>query len=243
MPGPDRYERWCSGIGDELDYWRGALADPASEVRQRFDPLRLFRDPELVTHLARGGRLRVLDVGAGPITNLGYLHPDVLIHITAIDALADEFHALLLELDLWPPVVTIGLRGEELDRVLPAQVFDAAYCTNALDHCFDPLGVIDNMLRSVRVGGVVSMLHFVDEGSFEDHRGLHQWDLRLEDDRPVLATPTRDSCVDLLARYADQAEPVELRRWELPFRDGVRPGFTLRLRRTCVGRDKATFGL
>ncbi|MEZ5988747.1 MAG: class I SAM-dependent methyltransferase [Planctomycetota bacterium] len=184
-------------------------------------------------HLAREGTLRVLDVGAGPITNLGYVHPGTLIHITAIDALADQFQTLLRELDLTPPpVVTIGIRGEELDRFIPAQSYDAAYCTNALDHCFDPLRVVSNMLHAIRVGGVVSMLHFVDEGEFEEHEGLHQWDLFLDGDRPMIAKEGRADPIDLCAHFADRSEQVELRVWEQDVRGVERKCFTLRLRRT-----------
>ncbi len=76
-----------------------------------------------------------------------------------------------------PPVRTILAHGESLTDVVPEGSFDIAYCSNALDHMYDPLAAIQSMLATVRPGGFVVLNHFVNEGKTQHYTGLHQWNI------------------------------------------------------------------
>jgi SAM-dependent methyltransferase len=77
------------------------------------------------------------------------------------------------------------VRGEELALTFPADSFDIVHCANALDHCYDPLAVLDNMLVIARQGGRLLLSHLVDEGEAQRYLGLHQWNLR-QDNRHLI---------------------------------------------------------
>ena len=60
--------------------------NPGTELRERIRAL--IAAPEGVT-------VRVLDVGAGPLTALGKVWPGRTLELTAVDPLADEYNAIL----------------------------------------------------------------------------------------------------------------------------------------------------
>jgi hypothetical protein len=54
-------------------------------------------------------------------------------------------------------------------------VFEIAYSRNALDHSYDPLKCIQEMVRATKEGGHVILQVFEREGSRERWEGLHKW--------------------------------------------------------------------
>ena len=70
-------EDWDEALPEELQFWERALADPeknwlASEYRERLDPdLELQSDLKALIAAAEGAVVRILDVGAGPLTRIG----------------------------------------------------------------------------------------------------------------------------------------------------------------------------
>ena len=199
---------WEGSLDDELAFWRASMSSPSPDVLDRLDPNRAFRDLEAVQHLAVGGRLRVLDVGAGPLTVLGYAHPDCRIDLFATDPLAHEYVGLLREAGLDAPVLPLKVEAERLPDVFPPLFFDCAYATNALDHCYDPVLALDKMIDVVRVGGVVTLVHLECVGRLENYEGLHQWDFYIENDRAFLANRDRSRVVDLGAEFAPRADLI-----------------------------------
>lgn len=178
-------EAWQMSIDREMGWWRSYLANQGlswpDEFRFRFDP-----DAPLQSHIARvlppslhGSAPRILDCAAGPATTLGKVLDGERLEITAVDALADRYRQILDELGLAPPVPTLPCEVECLDTRFPADYFDLVYMRFALDHCYDPLAALRQMVRVARPGGVVMVEHYRDETETE-YQGLRQWDLRPE---------------------------------------------------------------
>jgi len=128
----------------------------------------------------------ILDVGAGPLTSLGYRYPGKTLSIVPVDPLADEYDRLLRDARLVPPIRTIRVAGEDLPGHFGPQKFDIAYACNALDHSADPLRIISNMVAVVRPGGVVVLRHKRNEGEQARYGGLHQWNFDVADGRLLL---------------------------------------------------------
>ena len=149
----------------------------AWDREQRLDPTTEIRDPLVREELERlgGAEISILDVGAGPLTSLGYRYPGRTLTIVPVDPLADEYDRLLREAGLEPPIRTIGVAGEALVEWFGARRFDIAYATNSLDHSADPLAIIGNMVSLVRADGVVLLRHKRNEGESARYGGLHQW--------------------------------------------------------------------
>ncbi len=187
------HEIWSGGLDQELGFWSGFFATRGGEwsddYSYRLDPASRLQ-PFLAEELSRlGDRVRLLDVGAGPLTYVGKQWPGHVLEITAVDALADRFADLLEEFHVEPPVRTLKCESEHLSELFPPASFDAAFARNTLDHSYDPLGAIREMLSVVRPGGIVLLMHLPNEAERELYRGLHQWNFDVRGSDCVLWRP------------------------------------------------------
>jgi SAM-dependent methyltransferase len=174
---------WTRGRRSELKFWGAWMVGaPGAEEWTNDRELRFatetpIRDPLLRAELDRNpaDEISILDVGAGPVTKLGYRHPGKTLRIVPVDPLADAYARLLENANLVPPIRTMPVAGEALlDRFGP-RAFDIAHAVNSLDHSADPFAIVSNMVAVVREGGIVLLRHHRNEGEREQYEGLHQW--------------------------------------------------------------------
>lgn len=166
----------------ELDYWDGWLARhggaEAREYRFRVDPRaplqQAYKD---WAKTPWGGRLEVLDVGAGALTSLGkvWLGRDVRLH--PIDPLADRYAPLLEAHGVQPPVRTSYGRAEDILQRYGTDRFDLGHARNSIDHSQDPIDAIEQLVAVVRRGGLVVLMHATNEADKQGFGGFHQWNL------------------------------------------------------------------
>ena len=176
---------WVSGLPTEASFWEKALKDPArcwtlNEYHERTDP-----DFELQSELKTligvpQGVVRILDVGAGPLTRVGKKWTGQTVEITAIDPLADVYQELLRRVGIRPPVETKYGHGEKLLEQFHENQFDLAYASNALDHSYDPLLAINQMFAVIKPAHFVYLWHFANEGLISSYSGLHQWNFDVQ---------------------------------------------------------------
>jgi SAM-dependent methyltransferase len=185
---------WRTRTSSEVDFWAEWLVGApgteqwASDREARLDPDTEIRDPLVCAELERNPaeEVSILDVGAGPVTWLGYRYPGKKLTIVPVDPLADEYDRLLRDAKLDPPIRTVRVAGEALAEHFGSRRFDIAYATNSLDHSADPFTIISNMAAVVRVGGVVLLRHKRNEGDSARYGGLHQWNFDVVDDGLVV---------------------------------------------------------
>jgi SAM-dependent methyltransferase len=185
---------WRTRTSSEVDFWAGWLVGApgteqwASDRESRLDPDTEIRDPLVRAELERNPaeEVSILDVGAGPVTWLGYRYPGKKLTIVPVDPLADEYDRLLRDAKLDPPIRTVCVAGEALAEHFGSRRFDIAYATNALDHSADPFTIISNMVAVVRTGGVVLLRHKRNEGASARYGGLHQWNFDVVGDGLVV---------------------------------------------------------
>jgi SAM-dependent methyltransferase len=175
-------DRWRKHLGSEAGWWERLIADP-DRFREQFgwclDPDLEARQDELREAIEAVPReeLRVLDVGAGPVTVVGRRHAGKRIRVTAVDPLADAYNEALTRAGIEVPVVTEKLAVEELpDRFAPRS-FDVVYCHNAIDHMPDPMLALDVMLGLAAADGFVVLRCLPDEGERNAYFGIHQWNV------------------------------------------------------------------
>jgi SAM-dependent methyltransferase len=125
-------------------------------------------------------------VGAGPVTSLGNAFPEKVLDITAIDPLANVYRRTLNNIKVTSAVRTLPYHGERILERFAPESFDFAYARNALDHSYDPVLVIQNMLAVVKEQGFVLLRHYRNEGEAGGYSGLHQWNFDLWDDSLVI---------------------------------------------------------
>lgn len=165
------WERWFRTQGGEWpeDYRNRLIPDlPLGDYYRRF-----------IEHLPQA-RVRILDVGAGPLTLLGKTHPTKRLEIVASDVLAPYYDTLLTKYQISPPVHTIYAEAERLTDVFAPDSFDLVHAQNSIDHTHDPLDAVRQMIAVARPGCYVLLAHYENEAKKEGYRGLHQWDFAVE---------------------------------------------------------------
>jgi SAM-dependent methyltransferase len=185
---------WRMRTSTEVDFWAEWLVGApgterwARDRESRLDPDTEIRDPLVRAELERSPaeEISILDVGAGPLTALGYRYPGKTLTIVPVDPLADEYDRLLPDAGLHPPIRTIRVAGEELLEHFGSRTFDIACATNSLDHSADPFAIISNMVAVVRTGGIVLLRHKRNEGESARYGGLHQWNFDVVGDNLLL---------------------------------------------------------
>lgn len=166
----------------EIKFWRRWINSDGwlykDDFKSRINPLKEITQPHssIINALYSCDPVSVLDVGSGPITGMGYIHPTVTVEIKACDPNADFYNQMLEKRGIVPPVKTEKIEGERLlDRF--KQPFDYITCTNAMDHMESPDQCIHQMLKLIKPNGVIYLQHEINEGLKEGYRGYHKWNI------------------------------------------------------------------
>jgi SAM-dependent methyltransferase len=188
------HETWSNGLSEEIAFWRhwfesrgGQIPSWREDYLARLD-LNAPLQPLITDHLSAppGRTVFLADVGAGPLTWLGKSSPGRTVKITAVDPLAEHYNRLIREFGITPPIRTETAEAERLLEVLPADHFDLAHARNALDHSYDPLTAIRQMVAVVKPGCYVVLQHRANEGQVQGYEGLHQWNFCVEDGQFII---------------------------------------------------------
>jgi SAM-dependent methyltransferase len=177
---------WEAGIDHEVQFWdkyfKTKGLDWPEDYQQRLDPNlpisdyhRRFIDP-LPTDT-----VRILDVGAGPLTVLGKIHPSKHLEIIATDALAEYYDRLFEKYKVVPPVRTQLSKAEDLTQLFPESSFDFVNAQNCIDHSENPVRAIRDMVKLVKPGCYVALRHGENEAEAENYLGFHQWNFTIRD--------------------------------------------------------------
>ncbi len=174
---------WSAGIAYESDFWAnwvssGGLAWP-EEFRQRLDPS-MEIDEHFAALLIGKVDPKILDVGAGPLTIVGKVLHGKPLTVEACDPIADLYAHFIATIDQEPPIKTAFANAEDLSVFYDESSFDIVTCRNALDHSFDPVRGIIEMLRVVKLDGSVVLRHFQNEAEKEAYIGFHQYNFDLD---------------------------------------------------------------
>lgn len=205
-------EEWSAGIESELAFWsqwaRTKGGDWPKDYEDRINP-----DLPLQDHIANllkgfdGELLRVLDVGSGPMTILGKKFRGKEIDLTAVDALADIYRRIEFPLGL-PLVKPRRCDSEKLVAEFGENVFDLTHARNTLDHGYDPILAIREMIAVTKPGGFIATEHAANEAVTGNWNGFHQWNFHVED--RDLKVSNKTSVYSVRDSIGDTASFVEL---------------------------------
>jgi len=200
---------WKQGVAPESAFWDRWMQQRGGECpedfQKRFDPNTAL-DP-WVGAAARGlskKEVSILDVGSGPVPSIGYKLDGIRLKIIAVDPLASIYNSLLARYGLRPPVAPTFAPAEELSSFFDLNSFDIVHCRNALDHSFDPVRGIREMLKVVHVGGVILLRHHRNEAEYESYSGFHHFNFDCRDGRFVIWN--RSITVDLAGSLDGQVQ-------------------------------------
>jgi SAM-dependent methyltransferase len=202
---------WRVGLKEEAGFWDRWVtmhgAGWPEDFRDRQDPnLELQADVRRWIDAPTGEVVQILDVGAGPLTWLGKRWDGRVVQITAVDALADRYNKMLADAHIEPLVRTENCHSENLLERFEPDLFDLVHAQNTLDHHYDPVRAIGQMLSVVKPGRHIYLRHKIEEAEQEDHHGLHQWNFSLADGSVLLWNER--ARVDLAEQFARWATLV-----------------------------------
>jgi len=175
---------WEYGKKAQLDFWEKTLKDNGRnwyqpEFNKRISSSSEFdkklRNLILDTPYSKINKYRIVDVGAGPLTDLGKKWPGKELEIIPLDPLANYYNKILKNNNIIAPVPTIYGEGEKLLEVWSESSFHMAYSANALDHSISPLRCIKNMVKITKPSCYVWFWTFVNEAEKSGYSGFHQW--------------------------------------------------------------------
>lgn len=178
--------KWEAGLPDEVAFWEDWLAGKTRYAEDRALRLSSGRPfPWWAKPLIPGnpGRIRVLDVGAGPVTAMGDTWDRKTITVVPVDPLAKEYDAVLRKYAITPPVKTLYGLGESLVEQFGRESFDFAYACNCLDHAVDPVACYQQMLAVLKPGCSLVTFHEANEAEHQNYEGLHQWNFSVREGR------------------------------------------------------------
>ena len=189
-------EAWQAAVDGEVSFWANWLATKGGNYpafyAERLDPdLPLQSNVAELIEVPAGATVRLLDVGAGPLTFLGRKNPTWHLEITAVDALAEQYSALLDDAGVIPPVRTQSCESERLTEVFAPNSFDVVFARNTLDHSYDPVGAITQMVACAKPGAVVFIMHHRNTAEDENYHGMHQWNFEANDGTLTVWRPGR----------------------------------------------------
>lgn len=171
------------------------------------DPDRPLLDPiaDAVSHF-EDETILLLDLGCGPFPKTGIRCEGKRILKHSLDPLAAEYRALYAQLRLPnPPEIKQGL-AEKLTACYPPNRFHVIYARNCIDHCYNPVSALQQMLNALRSPGCIIMQHFLNEGTRASGYGLHQWNLALNSGDLWVANRTSSIRVNLSQRHRHNCE-------------------------------------
>ncbi|MCI4679248.1 class I SAM-dependent methyltransferase [Rhodoblastus acidophilus] len=205
---------WRDGVQNELTFWDNWFATKGDQwpddFRSRLDPTR-----EIHTDLMAGlTGTRVLDVGAGPMTKLGSCYQGRRLDLVACDPLAPFYDKIAARYGVTRPVPTQFGFAEYLSAFFPPDSFDLVHCSNALDHSFDPVRSIEEMLIVAKPGGRILLSHVRNEGESGNYEGLHQWNFDADgEDFVIWNRSIRVNASQQFASYANFSVDTSGARW------------------------------
>lgn len=179
------------GVDHEFNFWKGFVKSerfkdwvgnyPTPELNQLVRWLISgFLDKQRLSLLGED-TFYVLDVGSGPVSILNGL--DSRLRITTADPLS-HLYQQIFDYDtagISPPLQM----GAE--NVTTESYFDLVHISNALDHSFDPVAGLKNLVDQVTPEtGHLIVQGFVDEAVHERYQGFHQHNLSLSENGRTL---------------------------------------------------------
>ena len=161
-------------------------------------------------------KLNTLEIGAGPNSNLSYWVDNQLLHVIAIDPLANIYKNIMKKLSYQYPIVPIKLKGEHLLDYFKKDTFHIVFAQNSLDHMEYPLVCFKNAVQVLKKNGLLFICTNVKEGSRKAWTGIHKFDIYFENNELLLANQKGE-----IFKFIDESISIDLIFYETYLKNNV----------------------
>lgn len=209
--------QWTDGVKEEIDFWDNWFKTQGGNWKNEFES-RTNPTTPLIEYLRNllpiQPIIEILDVGSGPISMIGRCLDSSdkrEIKIYQADALGDEYEKLLKKYNINLKINFIKIDGERLTEKIKPNTFDIVHCNNALDHCYNPLKAVEEMIKVVKSGGVVYTGHQINEAEAANYGGLHQWNIDEENNHLIFWNKRQK--IDVNNQISKYVKRIEIKAW------------------------------
>ena len=158
----------------EVMFWRKWLQGTRGMKHMALRPLA----PHVVEMIGDKKKVRIADLGSGPISTIGNTMEGVEVDYLPSDLLAEEYKEVFKYHNLTPMVYPE--KQDMRKTTYKDESFDIVHCRNALDHCPDPYKALKEMYRICKKGGWIYLWHFDHVGKTMGYNGMHAWNIDIE---------------------------------------------------------------
>lgn len=206
----DYFNIWLKGLRSEISFWKKFMEEQGGESfygwERMVSPTRMFELEEDIPPSKYGGEYMFADIGSGPFSRCGIITSKVKLNSVWVDPLASVYEELKRNNHLEDKINLETGFVELLDRKFSKNTFDMVHMSNSLDHCFDAVHGITQLLNICKIGGKVILRHHEDEAERGNYTGLHQWNISLnnpEHSFVIWRKEVRYDICRILSDYAD----------------------------------------
>ena len=203
-------DKWMSGLEDELIFWNDYMVTKgdiySEEYNQTVELNKKFVLENDIDEQYFGKDFNFIDVGSGPFSRCGRITDKVNMVFTAVDPLAEAYNALKIKNDVNNGIEIETAFVELLGKKYNENTFDMVHMSNSLDHCFDAMYGIYQLIYICKIGGKIILRHTENEAERSEYNGLHQWNLSVhngENSFVIWGKDKRYDVVELLKEYVD----------------------------------------
>ena len=207
---------WRSGVVEELQWcWERIATLRRQNGLERWARQRMMAFPydSDIAALPQDAVLRVLNIGCGPISELGEAsnRPLSLVHM---DPLARAHDRLMRFLDA-PDRGEVIFGTAEILRKFNLGLFDVIVAPNGLPHAYDaPIGLM-HLVDSLETRGVIALTPFENASMAAGRSGTTDWNIEIRGGQIHMWTATRSALFDHQAHGFD----LEVSRKSVKSRD------------------------
>lgn len=178
----EKLDSWLNGIYSEINFWNNIIKTDGGIYNKNLwhniiNKNRSFVLEDDIPTDFYGKKFDFIDVGSGPFSRCGFVTDKVILNHTAVDPLADVYNVLKAKSGINNEINLKTGFVEILDRYFEPNSYDMVHMSNSLDHSFDPVLGIYQLINICRIGGKVILRHKENEAEIEDYEGFHQWNL------------------------------------------------------------------
>jgi len=181
-------KKWVLGIESETLFWKSWFETKGLQWKDQFqERISDNVDFKLENYLENNVKETVvLDVGSGAISSCGTKSNKTNLKICAVDPLAYIYKTLKEKSGITTGLSPDFCMVERLSEKFEPNSFDIVHMRNALDHSFNAVFGIFQLLYICKIGGKVVLQHIKNEAEKESYIGFHQWNLCVENNNFIV---------------------------------------------------------
>ena len=169
---------WKAGVVEEIQWWWTHINTLQRQGRlQTWAGFRARPFPFEAALTDVPGPLRVLNIGCGPRSLMGE-ETGRQVEFVHMDPLAAAYNRMMAFLDAPGGGDVVFGAVELLDR-LDVGRFHAISAKNCLDHAYDVLAGLRQMIGCLEDRGLIQLGHYENEAEAQGYAGFHQWNIEV----------------------------------------------------------------